>query len=256
MRALPRRLGHGEEATLVQHLEELRSRIVVALVAVAVGFGLAFGFHTYILDWLRAPLPENRENSLLTLGVTEPFFVTVKVSLYAGLALALPVVLWQLWSFLAPAFHEGIQRVVAAFVALATGLFAAGVVFGYYIVLPAALDFLTNYNDDQFHIELRASSYFTFVTTVLIAVGIVFELPIFVLALVRIGVLSSTQLRQNRRVGYLLAIIVAVLLPTVDPISLAFEAVPLVLLFELSIWLSLLLERRWERAGALEPDVF
>src|SRR5262249_56261618 len=111
MRVLPRRLGHGEEATLVEHLEELRSRIVVTLIAVAVGFGLAFAFHTYILDWLRAPLPENRENSLLTLGVTEPFFVSLKVSLYAGLALALPVVLWQLWSFLAPAFHQRIQRV-------------------------------------------------------------------------------------------------------------------------------------------------
>ncbi|MDQ3895491.1 MAG: twin-arginine translocase subunit TatC [Actinomycetota bacterium] len=251
MKVLPRRLRHGEEATLVEHLDELRHRLILSIVAVAVAFGVAFAFHEQVMDWLRAPLPPERENDLLTLGVTEPFFISLKVSLYAGLALALPLVLWQLWSFLAPAFEETLQRVIAAFVALATVLFAGGMAFSYYVVLPRALEFLTTYDSTQYDIQLRASSYYTFTTAVLAALGLVFELPIFVLALVRLGILTSQELRRNRRVGYVIAIVVAVVLPTVDPVSLAFESIPLVVLFELSIWLSVFCERRWRAAGSI-----
>jgi sec-independent protein translocase protein TatC len=251
VKVLPRRLRHGEEATLVEHLDELRSRVIVAILAIAAMFALAFAFHERVMEWLREPLPPERRNDLLTLSVTEPFFTSIKVSLYAGLALALPVVLWQLWSFLAPAFDEKAQRVVAAFVALATALFAGGIVFSYYVVLPSALDFLTKYDTELYEIQLRAASFYSFASAVLVAIGLVFELPIFVLALVRLGILTSAQLRRNRRVGYVLAVTVAVVLPTVDPVSLAFESIPLVVLFEISIWLSVFLERRWRAAGAL-----
>ncbi len=245
-RWLPRRLHHGEEATLVEHLDELRSRIVVSLVVVVPAFLLAFAFHERIIDWLTRPLPADK--SLVTLGVVEPFTTSVKVSLMAGLALALPVLLWQVWSFLAPAVEEHFQRVVLVFVVIATSLFACGVVFMYYVVLPRALDFLTTFDDELYDIQIRASYYYSFVTWTLLAGGLAFQMPIFLLALVRLRILSADRLRRNRRIAFVLLLVFAILLPTVDPVSLAFEVVPLVLLYEASIWLSLLMERRWQRA--------
>ena len=129
--------------------------------------------------------------------------------------------------------------------AVATVLFAAGLAFAYLIVLPRALNFLTTYNEEFFQIEVRANYYFSFVTLGLIGFALVFQLPIFVLALVRLGVLTSGSLRRNRRIGYVSVLVVAIILPTVDPVSLAFEVVPLLVLFELSIWASVLLEKRW-----------
>ena len=249
MRWLPRRLRHGEEATLVEHLGELRTRLVVCLIAIAAAFAVAFAFHEHIVEWLREPLPADKR--LVTLGPLEPFTTSIKVSLYAAFAAALPVVLYQLWAFLAPAMEEHTQRVVSVFVAIATSLFVAGAAFAYYVVLPKALDFLTSYDDELYDIQIRASYYYSFVSLVLVGLGLVFEMPVFILALVRLQVLTSEQLRRNRRLAIFLMVLVAVLLPTVDPVSLALEVIPLLLLFELSIWLAVLMERRWERAGLL-----
>jgi sec-independent protein translocase protein TatC len=242
---LPPRLGHADRVTLVEHLDELRTRLILALVAATVGFTVAFIFQDEILRWLAEPLPAARDGQLITFSVTEPFFTTVKVSLIAGLAFALPFVLWQLWSFLAPALEEHTQRVVATFVVFATLLFACGVAFAYYIVLPKALSFLTTYNAEFFDIELRAASYYSFVSLALFGVGIMFELPVFILALVRLGVVTSAQLRRNWRVGVAVVVVGAALLPTVDPVSLAFEVVPLLLLYALSVALASVFERRW-----------
>ena len=244
-RWLPRRLLHGEEATLVEHLDELRTRLIVVLLALVPTFLLAFAFHEQIMEWLLVPLPDDKK--LVTLGVTEPFTTSVKVSLIAGLALALPVVLWQIWAFLAPAVQPHFQRIVLVFVVIATALFAAGVVFMYYVVLPRALDFLTSYDADLYDIQIRASYYYSFAALTLVAGGIAFLMPIFVLALVRLRVLTSDRLRSNRRIAFVVLLVFAILLPTVDPVSLAFEVIPLLLLFELSIWMSVLMERRWQR---------
>jgi sec-independent protein translocase protein TatC len=246
MKRLPRRLSHGEEATLVEHLEELRTRIFVSLGALAVGFAIAFVFHRHVLHWLNAPLPADRGRPI-TLGVAEPFLTAMKVSLLAGLALALPVVLWQLWSFLAPAVSPHAERTVLMFVALATFLLVAGVAFAYWIVLPNAVHFLTNFDQEQFNAQIRARDYYGFVMTVLLAVGLVFQLPIFILALVRLGVLETSTLRSNRRLGYFVVAVVAVLLPGIDPVTTTLEMVPLVALYEASIWLSVLVERRSPR---------
>jgi len=245
IRWLPRRLRHGEEATLVEHLDELRTRLIIVLVAIIPAFVAAFVFHTQIMEWLTGPLPNDKQ--LVTLGVTEPFTTSVKVSFIAAIALALPVVLWQFWSFLAPAVEPHLQRVVLGFVVFATALFVAGVAFMYWIVLPRALDFLTSYDDEIYDIQIRASYYYTFAAMTLLAGGLAFLMPIFVLALVRLRVVTTQRLRSNRRVAYVLLLVFAILLPTVDPVSLAFETIPLVLLFELSIWLSVLMERRWQR---------
>ena len=246
---LPRRLRHGEEATLVEHLGELRARLLIALAAFVPAFVLAFAFHEQLIEWLTDPLPPGRR--LLTLGVTEPFFTSLKVSFFAALALSLPVLLYQLWAFLAPAFKEQSQRVVALASALGGLLFAAGVAFGYFVVLPKALDFLTTFNEDLFDVQIRASYYFSFVLVALLAMGLVFELPVFVLTLVRLQIVTSAQLRRNWRLGIFVVVLVAVLLPTVDPVSLAFEAVPLLALYFVSVWFAGVMERRWQRAGVL-----
>jgi sec-independent protein translocase protein TatC len=242
-RWLPRRLVHGEEATLVEHLDELRTRLIIALFAIVPAFALTFAFHERIMEWLTGPLPDDKE--LVTLGVTEPFTVSVKVSFIAALAIALPIILWQTWAFLAPALAPHYERVVVLFVILATGLFVTGVVFMYYVVLPRALDFLTSYDDNLYNIQIRANYYYTFAALTLLAGGLAFLLPIFVLALVRLRVVTTQQLRRNRRIAYVLLLVFAILLPTVDPVSLAFETLPLVVLYELSIWLSVVMERRW-----------
>ena len=252
MKALPRRLSYGEEATLVEHLGELRTRIVVALAAIMVGFGVSYGFHSHLVHWLEDALPANRRH-LVTFSVAEPFLTSMWVSLYAGLLLALPVVLWQLWSFLAPAFDVHVQRTVAGLVAFATALAAVGVVFGYFVVLPAGVHFLTNYDQNIYSIQIRARDYISFASMVIVAVTVVFELPIFILALVRIGLLSSRTLRKNRRIGYAAMAVLAVALPGVDPITTTLEMIPLMVLYEGSIWLAVLADQRSEaRATASE----
>ena len=175
----------------------------------------------------------------------------MKVSLMAGFALALPVVLWQLWSFLAPAVEQHAERLVLTFVVIATFLLVVGVAFGYWIVLPKAIHFLTNFDQHEFNIQIRAQNYYSFVLTVLFAVGLVFELPIFMLALVRLDVLSTTTLRKNRRLGYFIVAVIAVLLPGIDPVTTTLETIPLIFLYEASIWLAVLMERRSPRS---EPE--
>jgi sec-independent protein translocase protein TatC len=251
---LPRRLGHGEEATLVEHLSELRSRLVISLGALVPAFIVSFAFHERIVRWLARPLPDDR--TLVTLGVTEPFTTSIKVALLAAVAITLPILLYQLWSFLAPAITEQAQRVVSVFVVLSTVLFAGGVTFCYFIILPKALQFLTSFDDDLYEIQIRASYYYSFTAVTLLATGLAFQMPIFILALVRLRVLTADRLRRNRRIGIVLMVAFAVLLPTVDPVSLALEVVPLLLLFELSIWLSTVMERRWERAAYEEDNPY
>ena len=256
-RWLPRRLTHGEEATLVEHLDELRSRLILCLFAIVPAFAIAFAFHEDIVVWLTGPLPDDK--NLVTFGVTEPFTTSVKVSVIAAIALVLPVLLWQVWAFFAPAVAPNFERIALLFVVLATALFAAGVVFIYYVVLPRALDFLTNYDDELYDIQIRASYYYTFVAMTLLGGGLAFLMPIFVLALVRLRILTSARLRQNRKIAFVIMLVFAALLPTVDPVSLAFEIIPLLLLFELSIWAAVLMERRWPAESweeeLAEPEV-
>ena len=247
-RMLPRRLGHDEEASLVEHLTELRHRLFICLGSLIPAFALAYAFHDDLIDRLKSLLPAG--TPLVTFGVTEPFITSLKVSFYVAIALVLPIILWQIWAFLAPAVTEDTQRVLGVFVVLSTALFAAGVAFCYVIVLPKALTFLVDFDSELYTTQIRASYYLSFVTLTLLAFGIAFEMPIFVLALVRIGVLTSARLRSNRRIGYVLMLVFAILLPTVDPVSLALEVAPLLVLYELSIWLSVLMERRWERSAS------
>ncbi len=243
---LTRRLPREEEASLVEHLDELRQRIIVSVAAVALATVAAYVVHGQILDLLTRALPPGHRR-LTTLGVAEPLSVSIAVSLYAGFVLALPVLLWQLWSFLVPALDSAAERRILAFAAFGMVLAGAGLAFGYDIVLPRALHWLTNYGTDQFRMLIQASSYFSFVTTFLLGVVCVFETPLVILAAVNLGVLTSSALRRNRRKGYFMVAVVALALPGPDPVTTMLELLPMWLLFEGSIWLAVLAERRAAR---------
>jgi sec-independent protein translocase protein TatC len=237
-----RRLDHGEELELVDHLDELRSRLIVSVIAVVAAFAVSYAFHARLLAMLESPLPAGKK--LVTFGVTEPFMTSLQVSLVGAVAIALPVLLWQAWSYFAPAIDPQVQRTVAIAVVAATMLFVIGLVFAYKAAMPAAVHFLTTYDQHVYNINVRAKDYISFTLAVLVAVGLVFELPAVIVALVRIGIVRADQLRKNRRIGYVAVAALAVALPGVDPVTTAFEMAPLMVLFEASIWVSVAVERR------------
>src|ERR1051326_4289007 len=245
---LPRRLEHGEEATLVEHLEELRQRLFICIGAVVVGWIAAFVVHRRVVRLLTHQLPP-QHRKLLTLGIGEPFMTSMWLSLYLGAAVALPIILWQAWAFFIPAFERAHERMLRAFVFLAPGLMVSGIVFGYYVALPAAARFLTHFDSSIYNVQVQARPYISFATLVLVAMAIVFEMPLFVVGLTRLGILSTRQLRRNRRIGYFIVACVGVALPGIDPVTTFFETIPLAILYQGSIWLSVLLDRRGARAA-------
>ena len=252
MTMLPRRLRHGEEATLVEHLGELRTRLIICLVALAVAFAVTFAFHGRILDWLNRPLPDDLQKPV-TFSPIEPFTTSVWVSLYAALLLAIPVIFWQAWAFLAPAFEEHSQRSMATMVAFAAALGLGGVAFGYFVILPPAIHFLTNYDSSHYTILIRARDYYKFTTFVLLGVALAFEVPVFVLGLVRLRILSAAQLRSTWRYGVFVMTVIGVILPGVDPVSTILSVVPLVTLYLLAIGLATFLEPRWRSDASTTP---
>jgi sec-independent protein translocase protein TatC len=256
MGLLPRRLRHGEEATLVEHLGELRARLVICIAAITGAFVFTYAFHGHLLHWLNAPLPADKRPPI-TLGVLEPFTVSIMVSFYAACLIALPIVFWQVWSFLAPAFEERYQRSVGILVVFAAALAIAGIAFGYFIVLPAAVHFLTNYDSSHFDIQIRARDYYAFTSLLLLAVALAFEVPVFVLGLVRLRIVTAAKLRQGWRVGIFAMVVLGVLLPGVDPVSTALSCAVLVALYALSIGLATFFEPRWRasRTGEAATDV-
>jgi sec-independent protein translocase protein TatC len=228
---------HEDRLTLVEHLDELRTRLIVSLAIFGVALGLCFWQNDLLLDIANGPLPDDHDR-LLTFGVAEPFTTTLMVSAYSALLLALPFVLYQLYAFVLPAFSDQERRVVTPLLIVVPLLFIAGVVFAYFVVMPAATKFLLNFNDDQFNVEVRARDYYGFFVTTLLAVGVIFQMPVGILAVTRLGIVTPDQLAQNRRYALLIIAIVAAALPGVDPITMLIEMVPLVLLYELSIVLA------------------
>ena len=247
-----RAVQHDEHLTLVEHLDELRTRIIVSIAAFAVAFGLCFWQNHEILNLLNDPLPGNR--SPITLGVTEPFMTTVTVSAYAALVVSLPIILYQLYAFVLPAFSPSERRIALPLLLMVPVLFIGGVVFGYFFVLGPAVHFLLNFNDNQFNIQVRARDYYSFVTMLLLAMGIIFQVPMGILAVTRLGIATPKQLRQWRRYAYLVIAVVAALLPSVDPVSMLIEMVPLIVLFELSIVLASLFGQPGGRTAPSEPS--
>ncbi|HEY1286328.1 MAG TPA: twin-arginine translocase subunit TatC [Solirubrobacterales bacterium] len=248
-----RPVSHEDRLTLVEHLDELRTRLIVCIAAFVVALALCFWQNHLLLEIAAGPLPDNHKE-LLTFGVTEPFTITLTVSAYGAIVLSLPIVIYQLYAYVLPAFSETERRVALPMMLLAPLLFCAGVAFAYYVVMPAAVKFLLNFNDSQFNVQVRARDYYSFFSTTMVAGGLIFQLPLAILAVTRLGIVSVRQLQTNRRYAYLGIAILAAALPGVDPISMLIEMVPLLLLYELSILLARVFGRPGAAGGMVNPS--
>jgi sec-independent protein translocase protein TatC len=254
---MPRRVravSHEDRLSLVEHLDELRSRLLVCVGVFGVALALCFWQNNLLLEIAGGPLPEGHEK-LITFGVTEPFTTTVTVAAYGAIVLSLPIFLWQLYAYILPAFSPQERRAVLPILLLFPLLFLAGIAFSYFVVMPAAVKFLLNFNDTQFNIQVRARDYYSFFSMTVLAGALVFQLPLVILAITRLGIVKVEQITANRRYAYLAIAILAAALPGVDPISMIIEMVPLLVLFELSILIAKVLGRPGERRGrAVEPS--
>ena len=230
-------VSHEDELSLVEHLDELRTRIIVCIGVLVVSMSVCFWQNERLLEIAKGPLPDGQKD-LITLGVTEQFTTTLTVSAYFAIVLALPFILYQAYAYVLPAFSDAERRSVTPLMFLAPLLFVGGAVFAYFVVMPPAIDFLLNFNDEQFISQLRAREYYSFFSTMLIALGLIFEIPIAILAVTRLGIVTPDQLASNRRYAILVIAILAALLPSIDPVTLMLEIVPIVLLYELSILLA------------------
>lgn len=228
---------HDEQLSLVDHLDELRSRIIFTLIAVGLIFAVCFWQSDLIIDIATAPLPDEYQ-ALTVLAPTEAFMTSVTVSAYAAIIVSAPLISYQLFAYILPAFSPRERKAIIPLLVTIPMLFLLGVVFAYFVVLPAAINFLLSFNGEQFSTELRAREYFSFFSTTMLAGGVVFQLPVIILALVRLRIVTIAQLKKNRRYAYLGIAVVAAALPGVDPLSMVIEMVPLLILYELSILLA------------------
>jgi sec-independent protein translocase protein TatC len=232
-----RAIGHEDRLTLVEHLDELRFRIIVSLAAFGVAFALCFWQDDLMLDIANWPLPGDFRNPV-TFSPTEPFFTTVEVSAYGAAILALPVILYQLYAFVIPAFSPQEKRVVYPYLIAMPLLFVAGVAFTYFLVAPAAVKFLLNFNEQNFDIFVRAKEYYSFLGILVVMMGLLFQMPIALLAITRLGVVTPEQLAQNRRYAILIIAIVSAAAPGGDPVSMLLIMFPLIGLYEASVQLA------------------
>ena len=321
--ALRRPVGHDDRLSLVEHLDELRSRLVVCLVALVVLFGLCLWQNDRLLSVINHPLtsqtqkqinegkgtlggiaktqqsltavaksdraalvdlmkpgsglsstaradlrvriaaldqtiadmpPQITGNKPVTLGIGEPFTMTLAVAAMFSLLLAMPIILFEIYAFIIPAFTREERRAAIPLLSLIPVLFAAGVSFGYFLVLPPAVRFLQNFNTDEFNVLVQAKDYYKFVALTLLSTGVVFQVPVGILALTRLGVLNVRMLRKNRRYAIVVCAVVAMLLPGTDPVTTLILMAPLVLLYELSILLAVVFAPKAEPWTAAEDD--
>lgn len=312
-----RMIGHEDRLSLVDHLDELRSRLIVSVLAFAIAFGVCFWQNQALLKIVNAPLEHQTKQQVekgdgpmgkvwetekavravskdtagiaqalsksssglpaatrsalssqiaklnadaatlpasadgynpTTIGFGEPFTTTLTVTLYFALLISLPVLLFELYAFVLPAFKPAERSVAMPLMLAVPFLFAAGVTFGYYVVLPAAVHFFQNFNASNFNVLVQASSYYKFAITVLIAMGLIFQVPVAILGITHAGVVTPKQLRKGRRYAILVCALIAAFLPG-DAVTLVLETVPLYVLFEASVLLAAIVERRRTRRG-------
>ena len=303
-----RSIRHEDQLSLVEHLDELRTRILISLAAFIVCFGVAFWQNDAILEVANRPFIEatsgqeatgalartqtfnqqvgdfaakagafaeavaadesidsatkraavnvaesaeevsanvpSGERQPVTLGVAEPFTSTLRLAAYAAFLISLPILLWQAYAFVLPAFSPTERRVALPLMMMVPFLFIGGAVFAYFVVLPSAISVLQNFNSDNFDILVQARDLYRFTILTCIALGLLFQLPVGILALTRMDIVSVATLRANRRYAILIMAVLAMLLPGTDPVTMLLSMAPLVVLFEGSILLAALLERR------------
>jgi sec-independent protein translocase protein TatC len=222
--------------TLIEHLDELRSRIIkvgIAFFGVSI---VAWFFRERIFDWLLAPAGDALRGKLNVTGVTEQLFTDMKLALYVGFLLTIPILLYQVWAFVAPAVGDMGRAFTYTIISLASALFIAGVAFGYFVVLPIGTQFLLSWDTDRFEPIITAQSYLPFVTRFLLAFGIVFELPAATYVAAKLELVDAPILKKYRKHAIVLnTILAAALTPGQDPYSMVLMAVPMIVMYELSI---------------------
>ena len=231
-----RPISHEDRLSVVDHLDELRSRLIISALAFVVAWALTAWQNHIVLEIVNAPLPDGIEP--ITLGPAEAFYTTLTNSAYFALLIALPVILYQLYAFVLPAFSPQERRVATPLLLMVPVLFILGVVFCYFVVLTPALQFLLNFNADEFNTQVRARDYYSFVTLLMLAMGIAFQIPVGILVACKLRITNPQQLRRGRRYAALVIVVLAAMLPTIDPLSLILESIPMYLLYELSILLA------------------
>lgn len=233
-----------KSAPLLEHLEELRRRIIVSLVFLAVGMAVAFQYRLQLIEMLKGPLRFSEQYQhgnvqLVTVNLTDQFLLSLNLSFWAGLALALPLILWQVWAFIAPGLYPHERRWALPFIVGAGLSFVLGAAFGYTFVLPAMVRFLLDFLGGTVEQMQSLANYIGTVTTFLIAFGLAFELPILAVILTRIGLVNHVMLRRAWRVALVGVMLLAALItPTPDPMNMLLVALPLYALYELGVLLS------------------
>jgi sec-independent protein translocase protein TatC len=239
-----RPVGYEDRLTLVDHLAELRTRIMLSIVALAIAMCVAGWQNDFVLEVVNEPLQDLDQELLgagakpISFGVTEQFTTTLMITAYAGLLLALPVILYQLYAFVLPAFSPTERKVALPLLLMVPVLFICGVLFCYFVVLEPATEFLLSFNEDEYTTAVRARDFYSFVALTTIAMGLLFQVPVVVLALTRLGITTPEALRRNRRFAILGCAVLAAMLPTIDPLTMILEMIPLIILYELSIVLA------------------
>ena len=240
--------------SLVEHLTELRDRLIKVVIALVVGMVLAFFLYDHIFNFLLQPYedianarPETSlgDGRLLQVDPLEGFGVRMKLALYGGIAIAMPVILWQLWRFVTPGLYDHEKRYAIPFIVSALTLFVLGAGLAYY-TLPRALEFLIDIGgSENFVTAFAPGKYFTLITYMMLAFGIGFEFPILLIFLQMAGIIGPQQLRQARRYAIVgICVLVAVITPSGDPISMLMLSVPMVVFYEASIVIGRILQRR------------
>ena len=238
--------------TLIEHLEELRTRLFVSIAAWVVGAGVAFTFRFQLLDLLKAPLPENM--TLNYFSILEPFVTSMQIASFFGLILALPIVLAQVWGFVAPGLYADERRYAVPFVGFTVLAFASGVAFAYYVVLPLTLPILLGFLGGEAQGLLSIGRYISSLLLLMGVFGGMFEMPVLGYLFARIGLLRATTMIQYRRWAIVVGLVLAaVITPTADPFNFALVAGPLVVLYEISILVVRVSQRKEEAHGSEDP---
>ena len=233
--------------TLIEHFEELRTRLLIAFGGWIVASGVAFAFRFRILDWLKAPLPPNMTLSFFS--VLEPFSVSMQIASFFGLVLASPLILGQIWGFVAPGLLPSERRYAVPFILFAALAFATGVMFGYYAVLPITIPILLGFLGSAAQGLLSIGRFISTVLLLMGVFGLMFEMPVLGYLLARIGILRARPLARNRRYAIVIGLVfAAVITPTGDPFNLSLVAVPLIVLYEITIWVVRASQRRMDYA--------
>lgn len=249
------------EMTLLQHLDELRTRLVKVAIAVVLGTAVGYAIFPQLLDLLIEPycsvvenLSQTRECNLIILRPLEAFSVRIKVSMLVGLFLGGPVVFWQLWRFIVPGLSDRERKLAAPFVFISQVLFGVGIAFAWFI-LPNALGVLTSLGGPRIVPNLTAAEYISFILTTSLAFGVVFLLPVVLTFLSLLSVLTSTAMRTARPYAIVgVAVMAAVITPTTDPVTMLLMMAPMVIFYEVSILFAVLFERRRRKRAAQPLD--